>query len=55
VCTLEAAGNEETSMRIAQTVWTKGVGGAKAYFPAELKSRDELVIKVGEVLAEQPF
>ncbi|KAH9921635.1 uncharacterized protein B0H18DRAFT_1020599 [Fomitopsis serialis] len=42
-------------MRIAQTVWMRGVGGAKAYFPAELKSADELVIKVSEVLAEQPF
>ncbi|KZT67860.1 hypothetical protein DAEQUDRAFT_672474 [Daedalea quercina L-15889] len=55
VCVLEASGNEDAYMRIATTVWTKGVGGAKAYFPAELKSKDELVIKVGEVLAEQPF
>ncbi|KAH9837635.1 uncharacterized protein C8Q71DRAFT_753664 [Rhodofomes roseus] len=55
VCTLRPGDNREAYMRIAQTVWTKGVGGAKAYFPAELKSRDELVIKVGEVLAEQPF
>jgi len=55
VCMLEAAGNEAAYMRIAQTVWTRGVGGAKAYFPAELRSKDELVIKVGEVLAEQPF
>jgi hypothetical protein len=30
-------------------------GGAKAYFAAELKSKDELVVKVSEVLAEQPF
>jgi hypothetical protein len=31
------------------------VGGAKAYFAAELKSKDELLVKVSEVLAEQPF
>ena len=55
VCMLEATGNEEAYMRTAATIWTKGVSGAKAYFPAELKSKDELVIKVGEVLAEQPF
>lgn len=55
VCMLEARENPETYMRIAKTIWEKGVGSAKAYFPAELKSKDELVIKVGEVLAEQPF
>lgn len=55
VCTIEASGNEDAYMRIATTVWTKGVQKAKAYFPAVLRSRDELVIKVGEVLAEQPF
>ncbi|KZT67864.1 hypothetical protein DAEQUDRAFT_766823 [Daedalea quercina L-15889] len=54
VCTVEAAGNETAYMRIATTVFTKGVGRAKAYFPA-FKSKDELVCKVGEVLAEQPF
>ncbi|KAF5362620.1 hypothetical protein D9758_009604 [Tetrapyrgos nigripes] len=41
--------------RIANVVKTKGVGGAKAYFAAELKSKDELVVKISEVLAEQPF
>jgi hypothetical protein len=41
--------------RIGQVVRTQGVGGAKAYFAAELKSWDELVIKVGDVLAEQPW
>ncbi|KIN98292.1 hypothetical protein M404DRAFT_1005434 [Pisolithus tinctorius Marx 270] len=43
---------------IAQTVRSKGVGGTnghKAYFAAELRRRDELVVKVSEVLAEQPF
>ncbi|KAG6877909.1 hypothetical protein C0993_002395 [Termitomyces sp. T159_Od127] len=40
---------------IRNAVATKGVGGAKAYFAAELKTKDELIIKVSEVLAEQPF
>lgn len=55
VCTIEEPGNELAYMRIATTVWTKGVQKAKAYFPAELRNKDELVIKVDEVLAEQPF
>ena len=41
--------------RIAKVVREQGVGGAKAYFAAELDGRDRLVVKVGEVLAEQPF
>ncbi|KAI6026975.1 ankyrin [Pisolithus marmoratus] len=43
---------------VAQIVRRKGVGGRnghKAYFAAELRGRDELVVKVSEVLAEQPF
>ncbi|KAG6879270.1 hypothetical protein C0992_003945 [Termitomyces sp. T32_za158] len=40
---------------IRNTVSTKGVGGAKAYFAAELKAKDEMIIKVSQVLAEQPF
>jgi hypothetical protein len=31
------------------------VGGAKVYFAAEVKNKDELLVKVLEVLAEQPF
>ncbi|GLB45723.1 putative ankyrin repeats [Lyophyllum shimeji] len=41
--------------RLAKVIQTKGVGGAKAYFSAELRSKDELVVKISEVLAEQPF
>ncbi|KAF8990931.1 ankyrin repeat-containing domain protein [Cyathus striatus] len=41
------------------TVWhlvrENGVGGLNAYFSAELRSKNELVVKVAEVLAEQPF
>ncbi|KAI6125917.1 ankyrin [Pisolithus croceorrhizus] len=43
---------------VAQIVRSKGVGGKnghKAYFAAELRGKDELVVKVSEVLAEQPF
>ncbi|KAG6914369.1 hypothetical protein DXG01_000735 [Tephrocybe rancida] len=41
--------------RISSTIAAKGVGGTKAYFAVELKSKDELVVKVSKVLAEQPF
>lgn len=41
--------------KISHVVRTKGVGGAKAYFAAELKTKNELVVKISEVLAEQPF
>lgn len=44
---------------VAEVVRTRGVGGgdrgSKAYFVAELKNPDELVVKVSEPLAEQPF
>jgi hypothetical protein len=41
--------------RVSQVIRNQGVGGAKAYFAAELKGADELVVKVSEVLATQPF
>ncbi|KAK7455846.1 hypothetical protein VKT23_010883 [Stygiomarasmius scandens] len=41
--------------KIVDVIKTKGIRGAKAYFAAELRSRDELVVKISEVLAEQPF
>ncbi|KAI0309823.1 hypothetical protein OF83DRAFT_1279001 [Amylostereum chailletii] len=41
--------------RVAHVVRTKGVGGLKGYFAAELRGADELVVKVSELLAEQPF
>ncbi|KAI0058248.1 ankyrin [Artomyces pyxidatus] len=41
--------------RVCRVVRSKCVGGAKGYFAAELKSAEELVVKVGEILAEQPF
>ncbi|KZV63782.1 hypothetical protein PENSPDRAFT_691340 [Peniophora sp. CONT] len=41
--------------RVAQIVRKKGFQGAKAYFVAQLKSENELIVKVSEVLADQPF
>ncbi|KAF8894160.1 hypothetical protein CPB85DRAFT_1377775 [Mucidula mucida] len=41
--------------RILKVVRTRGVGGAKAYFAAELKTKEGLVVDVDEVLSEQPF
>lgn len=55
ICTIRPEDNQKTFARLADVVRTKGVGGLKAYFTAELKSKDELVVKVSEVLAEQPF
>ncbi|CCM04154.1 uncharacterized protein FIBRA_06316 [Fibroporia radiculosa] len=55
LCTLTKAENPGSYARLFEVVKEKGVGGCKAYFPAELRAQYELVIKVGEVLAEQPF
>ncbi|KAI0798254.1 hypothetical protein C8Q75DRAFT_708684 [Abortiporus biennis] len=55
VCSVQYGDDRQAYKRISEVVRTKGVGGAKAYFPAELKSKDELVVKIDEVLAEQPF
>ena len=41
--------------RLTEFVQSKGTFGLKAYLVADLKSKDELVIKIDEVLAEQPF
>ncbi|KAH0834204.1 ankyrin repeat-containing domain protein [Lanmaoa asiatica] len=55
VCTVTRASNPVAYDAIVQIVRSRGVGGAKAYFAAELKNPDELVVKTSEVLAEQPF
>ncbi|KAG6377918.1 hypothetical protein JVT61DRAFT_14707 [Boletus reticuloceps] len=55
VCTVTRASNPTAYDAIVQIVRSRGVGGAKAYFAAELKNPDELVVKTSEVLAEQPF
>lgn len=55
VCTVQKESCSDSYDTIVQIVRSRGVGGAKAYFAAELKNPDELVVKVSEVLAEQPF
>jgi hypothetical protein len=55
VCAIRRVDDPKAYDRISHVIKTQGVGGAKAYFAADLKSKDELVIKVSEVLAEQPF
>ncbi|ETW79583.1 hypothetical protein HETIRDRAFT_428078 [Heterobasidion irregulare TC 32-1] len=54
-CQVLRTGNEAAYDRIEQVIRSKGVLGSKGYFVAELKSADELVVKVNELLAEQPF
>ncbi|KAJ7485156.1 ankyrin [Mycena galericulata] len=54
-CTIRRSDAPAEYDRISEVVRTKGVGGAKAYFAAELESKEKLVVKVSEVLAEQPW
>jgi len=55
VCSVRKQDSPSAYDRIVKVVKTQGVGGVKAYFAAELRSKDELVVKVSEVLAGQPF
>ncbi|KAI0636313.1 ankyrin [Trametes polyzona] len=55
VCRIRKQDDADAYMQISNAVRTKGVGGAKAYFSAEMHSPDALVVKVSEVLAEQAF
>ena len=55
MCTVSRNGNANAYDDVIRTVRSKGVGGVKAYFAAELRSPDELVVKISEPLAEQPF
>jgi hypothetical protein len=55
VCDIRRIDNPAGYDRVSEIVRTKGVMGLKAYFAAEMRSKDELVVKVSEVLAEQPF
>ncbi|KAF7293239.1 hypothetical protein HMN09_01202100 [Mycena chlorophos] len=41
--------------RLVDVVRKRGVGGAKAYLSAVLEKKDRLVVKISEVLAEQPW
>ena len=40
---------------LTSVIQAKGVGGVKGYFVADLKSRDELTIKISEILGAQPW
>lgn len=55
VCTIRHADEATGYSRISKVIRTKGVGGCKAYFTAELKDKNTLVVKIDDVLAEQPF
>ena len=48
VCTINPQNNLDGYVRasVADVVGAKGVGGLKAYFSAELRSQDELVVKI---------
>ncbi|KAG8922314.1 hypothetical protein FRC02_011949 [Tulasnella sp. 418] len=55
LCVIKKDDNEENYAKLVQVVRSKGISGLKAYFRAELKSRDELEIRIDDVLAEQAF
>jgi hypothetical protein len=41
--------------RLTEFIQSRGTFGLKAYLAADLRSKDELIIKIDEVLAEQRF
>ncbi|KZP32287.1 ankyrin [Athelia psychrophila] len=55
VCQIARADRPAEYDRISEVVRGQGVSGAKAYFSAELVNKYELVVKVSEVLAAQPW
>lgn len=55
VCQIARVDKPAEYDRISRVVRDQGVGGAKAYFSAELVTKNELVVKVSEVLAAQPW
>ena len=54
-CILDYDKNPDAYMRIKKMIKEKGILGMKAYFAAELKSKDELAINVAECLPEARF
>nr|GAT56407.1 predicted protein [Mycena chlorophos] len=54
-CTIHRADAPEEYDRISEVVRTKSVTGAKGYFAAELESKDILVVKISELLADKPW
>ncbi|KAH6913589.1 ankyrin repeat-containing domain protein [Coprinopsis sp. MPI-PUGE-AT-0042] len=55
VCQVRRIDGEGAYDELVRTVRTQGVAGAKGYFVADLRSRDELVIKTSEILSAQPW
>ena len=54
-CILEYDKNPAAYARIKKVINEKGILGLKAYFAAELRSKDELAINVAECLPESRF
>ena len=54
-CVLGYGGNPAAYTRIKEMISEKGIFGLKAYFAAELRSKDELAINVAECLPESLF
>ncbi|KAJ7490171.1 ankyrin repeat-containing domain protein [Mycena galericulata] len=54
-CTIRRSDDPASYDVVSHTVRTKGTAGAKAYFAAELHSREKLIIKISQVLADQPW
>lgn len=54
-CALDYDENTAAYMKIKKIIAAKGILGLKAYFPAELRSKDELAINVVECLPESRF
>ncbi|KAJ7482347.1 ankyrin repeat-containing domain protein [Mycena galericulata] len=49
-CTIRRSDDPASYDVVSHTVRTKGTAGAKAYFAAELHSREKLIIKISQVL-----
>lgn len=55
-CTILAEGQPDVYAKLKTVIKQKGaLGGLKAYFVAELESKDSLRIKIGDILADQPW
>ena len=55
VCKFRQNENPNAWESLIYVIKNKGVGGLKAYFAADMRSKDEILLKISEVLAEQPF
>lgn len=56
VCTIIDDLQPEVYTRLETVIKDKGsLGGLKGYFAAELESQDRLKVKIGDILADQPW